>query len=183
MKTLSVEPGDLRSANGRDRMDLRYLKKLLNLVAESGVDVLEIEEEGTKIHIAKHKNNSIAAHEPVATITTGNPPVATTVAFPQPVPPDGARPAEVQTTPKPEVKHHEIRSPIVGTFYRAPAPDADAFVEVGQMVQVGTVLCIVEAMKLMNEIESDLSGRVAKVVVENGQPVEYNQLLFLIEPV
>jgi acetyl-CoA carboxylase biotin carboxyl carrier protein len=164
-------------------MDLRYLKKLLNLVAESGVDVLEIEEEGTKIHIAKHKNNSISTHEPVATITSGNPPVTTTFAPSQPAVPDGGRPTEVLVAPKPEVKYHEIRSPIVGTFYRAPAPDADPFVEVGQMVQVGTVLCIVEAMKLMNEIESDVSGRVAKVVVENGQPVEYNQVLFLIEPV
>jgi len=164
-------------------MDLRYLKKLLNLVAESGVDVLEIEEEGTRIHIAKHKNNSISTHEPVATITSGNPPVTTTYASPQPAGLDGARPAEVPATPKPEVKHHEIRSPIVGTFYRAPAPDADPFVEVGQMVQAGTVLCIVEAMKLMNEIESDVSGRVAKIVVENGQPVEYNQILFLLEPV
>lgn len=164
-------------------MDLRYLKKLLTLVAQSGVDVLEIEEEGTKIHIAKHKNNSIGTHEPVATITTGNPPVATTVALAQPGPQDAGRPAEVQAAPRPEVKHHEVRSPIVGTFYRAPAPDADPFVEVGQMVQVGTVLCIVEAMKLMNEIECDMSGRVAKIAVENGQPVEYNQVLFLIEPV
>jgi acetyl-CoA carboxylase biotin carboxyl carrier protein len=164
-------------------MDLRYVRKLLNLVAESGVDVLEIEEEGTKIHIAKHKNNSISTHEPVATVTTGNPPVATTVVLPQPIPPEGAGPAEVRAAPSPAVTHHEIRSPIVGTFYRAPAPDADPFVEIGQMVQAGTVLCIIEAMKLMNEIESDVSGRVARIVVENGQPVEYNQVLFLIEPV
>jgi len=179
MKAPMTQPGDLRSSNGRDRMDLRYIKKLLTLVAESGVDVLEIEEEGTKIHIAKHKNNSVSNHIPVATITTGNPPVTTTFASPRPTPSDVGSPAEVQLAAKPEVKHHEIRSPIVGTFYRAPAPDADPFVEVGQMVQVGTVLCIVEAMKLMNEIESDVSGRVAKIVVENGQPVEYNQVLFL----
>lgn len=164
-------------------MDLRYIRKLLDFVAESGVDVLEIEEEGTKIRIAKHKNNSIATLEPVATITTGNPPIATTVALNQRSPQNGAPGAEVQATPGAEVKGHEIRSPIVGTFYRAPAPDADPFVEVGQMVQAGTVLCIVEAMKLMNEIECDVSGRVGKIVVENGQPVEYNQVLFLIEPV
>jgi acetyl-CoA carboxylase biotin carboxyl carrier protein len=183
MKTVATQPVDLLSRNGRDRMDLRYVRKLLNLVAESGVDVLEIEEEGAKIHIAKHKNNSIPTHEPVATITTGNPPVTTTVTLAQPVPPEGDSPVEVQAAPSLAVKHHEIRSPIVGTFYRAPAPDADPFVEVGQIVQAGTVLCIIEAMKLMNEIESEISGRVAKIVAENGQPVEYNQLLFLIEPV
>ena len=83
----------------------------------------------------------------------------------------------------PEIKYHEIKSPIVGTFYRAPAPDAEQYVEVGQAVQDKTVLCIIEAMKLMNEIESDVSGRIVKVLVENGQPVEYNQTLFLIEPV
>jgi acetyl-CoA carboxylase biotin carboxyl carrier protein len=76
---------------------------------------------------------------------------------------------------------HEVKSPIVGTFYRAPAPDADMYIQVGQMVQAGTVLCIVEAMKLMNEIESDTDGRIVKICVENGQPVEYNQTLFHIE--
>jgi acetyl-CoA carboxylase biotin carboxyl carrier protein len=76
---------------------------------------------------------------------------------------------------------HEVRSPIVGTFYRAPAPDAEPYVEVGQEVSVGSVLCIVEAMKLMNEIESDLNGRIAQILVENGKPVEYNQVLFMIE--
>ena len=82
----------------------------------------------------------------------------------------------------PEKNFHEIKSPIVGTFYRAPAPDADSYVEVGEVVQPKTVLCIIEAMKLMNEIESDFSGRIVKILVENGQPVEYNQVLFHIEP-
>ncbi|GBD89327.1 biotin carboxyl carrier protein of acetyl-CoA carboxylase [bacterium BMS3Abin04] len=76
---------------------------------------------------------------------------------------------------------HEIRSPIVGTFYRAPAPDADTYVQVGDRLSEGSVLCIVEAMKLMNEIESDVSGKVVKILVENATPVEYNQPLFLIE--
>ena len=76
---------------------------------------------------------------------------------------------------------YEIKSPIVGTFYRAPAPDADAYVQVGDSVSVGTVLCIVEAMKLMNEIECDVSGKIVKILAENGKPVEYNQPLFLIE--
>ena len=164
-------------------MDLRYLKKLLNLVAESGVDVLEIEEEGIKIHIAKHKNNSIATHQPVATVTSGAPPATTVLTIPTPTLSESKVAPELPVTTKAEAKYHEIKSPIVGTFYRAPAPDADPFVEVGQMVQVGTVLCIVEAMKLMNEIESDVAGRVGKIMVENGQPVEYNQVLFLIEPI
>jgi acetyl-CoA carboxylase biotin carboxyl carrier protein len=89
-------------------------------------------------------------------------------------------PVEEKAVEKP-LNLHEIRSPIVGTFYRAPAPDADAYVNIGDMVSSGTVLCIVEAMKLMNEIESDVSGKIVKILVENGKPVEYNQPLFLIE--
>ncbi len=81
----------------------------------------------------------------------------------------------------PNSQYHEVRSPIVGTFYRAPAPDAEPYIEVGQSVKVGSVLCIVEAMKLMNEIESDCDGTVVKIIAENGKPVEYNQILFLIE--
>ena len=96
--------------------------------------------------------------------------------------------AELKVEEKPEkvnetipINAHEIRSPIVGTFYRAPSPDSDNFVEVGNMVSPGSVLCIVEAMKLMNEIEADVSGKIIKILVENGKPVEYNQPLFLIE--
>jgi acetyl-CoA carboxylase biotin carboxyl carrier protein len=77
---------------------------------------------------------------------------------------------------------HEVNSPIVGTFYRAPAPDADSYVQIGDIVSAGQVLCIIEAMKLMNEIESDVGGKIVKVLAENGKPVEYNQPLFLIEP-
>jgi acetyl-CoA carboxylase biotin carboxyl carrier protein len=79
------------------------------------------------------------------------------------------------------LQYHEVRSPIVGTFYCAPAPDAEPYVEIGQSVKTGSVLCIVEAMKLMNEIESDCDGTVVKIIAENGKPVEYNQILFLIE--
>ncbi len=184
MRTTVADPGDLLSTHGRDRMNLRYLKKLMNLLAESGVDVLEIEEEGTKIHIAKNKNNSIAAYQQLTAGSPGNPPATTLVTLPHSIPTEVPVAAvETPVAVKPEVKYHEIKSPIVGTFYRAPAPDADPFVEVGQMVQVGTVLCIVEAMKLMNEIESDVAGRVVKISVESGQPVEYNQALFLIEPI
>jgi acetyl-CoA carboxylase biotin carboxyl carrier protein len=159
-------------------MDLQYIKKLVRLVEQSGVDEIELEEGGTTIRIVKHTNAvSVASLTP-------------TQQFGQV--PASAQQRSITETPaieeksppaKPEVKYHEIKSPIVGTFYRAPAPDADSYVQVGQVIQSGTVLCIIEAMKLMNEIESDVAGRIIKIAIENGQPVEYNQLLFLIEPI
>ena len=155
-------------------MDLTYLKKLVRILEQSGVDEIEIAEEGLKIRVARHPHiNSIPTS------------VAGVHAVPvMPVSPTGHSPqASVPVSEAtPEVQYHEIKSPIVGTFYRAPAPDADSYVEVGQTIQVKSVLCIIEAMKLMNEIESDVSGRIVKILVENGQPVEYNQTLFLIEP-
>lgn len=165
-------------------MDLSYLRKLVKLVDESGVDELEIEEEGTRVRIAKSKSNSVlqmppgftsqyilqqpTAYQPNVQVTTPSQPSSVT-----------EKDSLHETTEK---KYHEVRSPIVGTFYRAPAPNADPYVEIGSNVQVGTVLCIIEAMKLMNEIESDVAGRVVKICVENGQPVEYNQCLFMIDP-
>ncbi len=146
-------------------MDLSYLKKVIKLIEKSDVDEIEIEEEGKKIRVAKHRNSQIPVTSP--------PIQPSNVASPTPL---AAQPAA-----KPETKFHEVRSPIVGTFYRAPAPDAEPYVEVGQEISAGAVLCIVEAMKLMNEIESDVNGRIAQILVENGKPVEYNQILFLIE--
>jgi len=151
-------------------MDLAYLKKLVRIVEHSGVDEIEVEEEGLRIRIARNPHtNSVGIHSAV-------PAPAMQVAAQAPAAPAPA--AE-----KPEAKYHEVKSPIVGTFYRAPAPDADSYVEIGQTVQPKTVLCIIEAMKLMNEIESDVGGKVVKILVENGKPVEYNQPLFLIEPI
>ena len=152
-------------------MDLAYLKKLVKIVEQSRVDEIEVEEEGLRIRVARnsHTNSSIAH---------------TTTPPPAPSPPNAVDTAVTPAVPVvPEVKYHEVKSPIVGTFYRAPAPDADEYVQVGQTVQPKTVLCIIEAMKLMNEIECDVAGRIVKILVENGQPVEYNQILFLIEPV
>ena len=149
-------------------MELGYLKKLIRLLEQSAVDEIEVEEEGTKIRISKHSAGAAVVYP-------------SQVAQPLTQPPTPA--AESSPPPKPEAKYHEVKSPIVGTFYRAPAPDADPYVEVGQAVQSGTVLCIIEAMKLMNEIECDVAGRIVKIGVENGQPVEYNQTLFFIEPV
>jgi acetyl-CoA carboxylase biotin carboxyl carrier protein len=160
-------------------MDLAYVKKVIKLIEKSEVDEIEIEEEGKKIRVAKHKNSQpmyvaqLASQGPMAVPQSQQ-------ALPSPAPGSAAVP-QASSTAKPETKYHEVRSPIVGTFYRAPAPDAEVYVEIGQTVSVGSVLCIVEAMKLMNEIESDVSGRIAQVLVENGKPVEYNQVLFLIE--
>ena len=155
-------------------MDLDLIKKLVKIVDTSGVTDLEIEEGDLKIKIAKKIRNA-------QVITQAQIPVAAaqTVLSPS----SSAGEAAKQTTDAeiPAANLHEIKSPIVGTFYRAPAPDADAYVQVGSVVSPGSVLCIVEAMKLMNEIESDISGKVIKILVENGKPVEYNQPLFLIE--
>jgi acetyl-CoA carboxylase biotin carboxyl carrier protein len=155
-------------------MDLSYVKKIIKLVEHSEIDELELEEEGKKIRVARNRKVEIVSQAPYA--VPAAPPAAV-----QP----GSAPAESH---KPAAagaengkQYHEVRSPIVGTFYRAPAPDAEVYTEVGQSVKVGTVLCIVEAMKLMNEIESDADGTVVKILVENGKPVEYNQPLFLIE--
>lgn len=157
-------------------MELGYLKKLIRLLEQSKVDEIEVEEEGIKIRISKHSAGSAVVYpSQLAPPPTQLPP-------PQ-HPQQDAPGAESAVPAKPEVKYHEVKSPIVGTFYRAPAPDADPYIQVGQAVQAGTVLCIIEAMKLMNEIECDVAGRIVKIAVENGQPVEYNQTLFFIEPV
>ncbi len=149
-------------------MDIQNIKKLMRLLERSSVDEIEVEEEGVRIRIARRGgNNSVAQH---VQVVDAHPSI-----------PGAAVPASAPAA-SPQIAYHEIKSPIVGTFYRAPAPDADPYVEVGQTIQNKTVLCIIEAMKLMNEIESDVSGRIVKILVENGQPVEYNQTLFLIEP-
>jgi acetyl-CoA carboxylase biotin carboxyl carrier protein len=155
-------------------MDLSYIKKIIRLVENSNVDEVEIEEEGKKIRVAKNKN-SVATYQAPTYAAPAQP-------VPQPTAPvQPSQPAETPAPAKAEKKHHEIKSPIVGTFYRAPAPDADPFVEVGDEVKPGQTLCIIEAMKLMNEIESDVAGKVVAILVENGKPVEYNQILFHIE--
>ncbi|MCX8051007.1 MAG: acetyl-CoA carboxylase biotin carboxyl carrier protein [Chlorobi bacterium] len=160
-------------------MDLNYLRRLLKLFDESTLTELTIEEEGVTVHLARHTGNS---SQPVMLQPMAMPqPIAAPAPAPQPATPVET-PAE-KSAPSPPVssqKTHTIVSPIVGTFYRAPAPDADPFVKVGDRVVPGQTLCIVEAMKLMNEIESDVSGTVVKILVENGQPVEYNQPLFEI---
>jgi len=151
-------------------MDLNLIKKLVKIVDTSEITDLEIEENGLRVKIAKKLRGTQTFTQPQI--------LANSSAFPEQV--SSKVPVEEKAVEKPS-NLHEIRSPIVGTFYRAPAPDADAYVNVGDLVSPGAVLCIVEAMKLMNEIESDVSGKIVKILAENGRPVEYNQPLFLIE--
>ena len=147
-------------------MDLRKLKKLIDLVEESGIAELEITEGEEKVRISKG--------------ATGTPMMMQAPQFmhaPAAAAPATAAPAEAAPA---EPEGHVVRSPMVGTFYRAPSPGAKAFVEVGQSVSNGDTLCIIEAMKLLNEIEADQGGVIKAILVENGQPVEYGEPLFVI---
>ncbi len=166
-------------------MDLTYLRKLIKILDQSNMTEMEIEEEGIKLRLAKQTNSKAEGlHGQVMPFYQMPAPMPQQQQLPaaqqQPETPAAEKTEEKKA--EPSVTYHEVRSPIVGTFYRAPAPDADSYVEVGQEVEPGTVLCIVEAMKLMNEIECDVKGKIVKIMVENAQPVEYNQTLFLIEP-
>jgi len=154
-------------------MDLNLIRKLVKIVDTSGITDLEIEEDGLRIKVAKKIRNNQVNSQPQMVVQTES-------VAPTPAVTEAKVPGEKSEEPTGNI--HEINSPIVGTFYRAPAPDADPYVQVGDSVSPGTVLCVVEAMKLMNEIESDVSGKVVKILVENGKPVEYNQPLFFIEP-
>ena len=151
-------------------MDLRKLKKLIDLVQESGIAELEITEGEEKVKIVKG-GVVVAAAAPA--------PVASHPA-PAPAPMGGVPAAAPAAEPEPGSEGHVVKAPMVGTFYRSASPDAKPFVEVGQAVKEGDTICIIEAMKLMNEIEADASGVVKAILVENGQPVEYGQALFIL---
>ena len=152
-------------------MDLRKLKKLIDLVQESGIAELEITEGEERVRIAK--GATPVAVPAVAAVH------ATPVAMPAPV--AAAPAAAVAATPaEAQPEGHVVKAPMVGTFYRSPSPDAKPFVEAGQPIKQGETICIIEAMKLMNEIECDAAGIVKAILVENGQPVEYGQPLFII---
>ena len=150
-------------------MDLRKLKTLIELVESSGIAELEIEEGEERVRITR-----AVASSPGSTIVPVALPTGTASA-PGPVPVTAPAPSEPV-----ESEGHQVKSPMVGTFYRSASPGAKPFVEVGDSVQVGDTLCIIEAMKLMNEIESDKAGIVKQVLVENGQPVEFGQPLVVI---
>jgi len=151
-------------------MDLRKLKKLIDLVQESGITELEVTEGEERVRI---RSGSAPEVSPV-----GSPGLATTQAMPVLAQP-GAPAAEPEPPSVPA--GHVVKSPMVGTFYRAGAPGSKAFAEVGDTVKAGQTICIIEAMKLMNEIECDKDGVVKSILVENGQPVEYGEPLFVIE--
>ena len=151
-------------------MDLRKLKKLIDLVEESGIAEIEVTEGEEKVRITR----SLAAPQPVYAAAPAVA-AAPAPAAPAPVAAVGAPAAPARDLSKAQT------SPMVGTFYRAPGPNAPVFVEVGQSVNVGDTLCIIEAMKLMNEIEAERSGVVKEILVENGQPVEFGEPLFIIE--
>lgn len=152
-------------------MDLRKLKKLIDLVQESGISELEITEGEEKVRIAKH----MVASVPGAYVTqTPQQLIAPPVS-------GNTLPAEASPSSPELPEGHIVKSPMVGTFYRASAPGAKPFADVGLVVAEGDPLCIIEAMKLMNEIESDASGTIKAILVENGQPVEYGQPLFIID--
>lgn len=152
-------------------MDFNFIKRLVKLFDESSITELEVEEAGQRIKISKRQKINYGTHPQYVA-----------------VPPEHSA-ASIQTKSDTVVsekdttlaKTHEIHSPIVGTFYRAPSPEAEPYVKVGDIVSPGTILCVIEAMKLMNEIECDVAGKVVKVLIDNAKPVEYNQTLFLIE--
>ena len=155
-------------------MDLRKVKTLIDLVQQSGIAELEITEGEEKVRISR----GVTGAQPGPVVTHV---VAPAPSGPAPAPAVGgapAAPAEVEAAPAPE--GHVIRSPMVGTFYRASGPGAKPFVEIGQTVKAGDTLCIIEAMKLLNEIEADQDGTVKAILVENGQPVEYGEPLFIL---
>ncbi len=152
-------------------MDIRKVKKLIELLEESGIDELEIREGEESVRISRHSKQVAAA--PVYAAPAP-------VAAPAPAAAPAAPAAAAAEAAPAKLNGHVVRSPMVGTFYRAASPTSPNFVEVGQTVKKGDVLCIVEAMKMMNHIEADASGVIESILVENGQPVEYDQPLFTI---
>ena len=160
--------------SGGDRaggFELAELRRLIRLVQRTGIGEIELSNGGRTVRIAAQGTAAPSSSSPVG-------------AAPAAAQAPGATPGAAAPSGSPAGTGNQlaITSPMVGTFYRAPAPDADPYIEVGDTVEVGQTVCIVEAMKLMNEIESEVRGRVAKILVENAQPVEFGQKLFLVEP-
>ena len=155
-------------------MDLRKIKTLIELVEQSGISELEVREGEESVRINRHSPQPPAPVQYVAA------PAPAAAAAPAGAPAAAAAAAAPVAAAKPD-NRHIVRAPMVGTFYRAPSPGAKAFVELGQTVKAGQVLCIIEAMKMLNQIEADKAGVIAEVLVENEKPVEFDQPLFVIE--
>lgn len=148
-------------------MDIRKIKKLIELIEDSDIAEIEINEGEESVRLSR---------------TSSAAPLAFAAPVAAPPPAVAAAPAETAVSNEPEqISGHVIHSPMVGTFYRSASPGAKPFVEVGQSISTGQTMCIIEAMKILNQIESDTSGTVTQILVENGEPVEYNQPLFVIE--
>lgn len=153
-------------------MDLRKLKKLIDLVEESGISELELTEGEEKVRISRNLPNTMQG-----VMHYAQPHIAQPMqTAPQPAP--ASQPTA--ETAEPAIEGHIVKSPMVGTFYRSPSPEANSFVEIGSSVAIGDTICIIEAMKLLNEIEADHAGVIKKILVESGQPVEYGEPLFII---
>lgn len=159
-------------------MNDTYIKKLIKLVEDSKIESLEVSSWGRKVRIVQRLGASANGHSSLQPVIHEFTPQASPAA--------AVKQAALPPTPALETEENgklvPIKSPMVGTFYTSPAPDADPYVALNQKINVGQVVCIVEAMKLMNEIESEVSGRIAKTLVQNAEPVEFGQTLFLIEP-
>lgn len=153
-------------------MDIRKVKKLIELLEESGVAEIEIKEGEESVRISRHGAGAVTTYVQAA------PAAAPAAPAPAAAPPAAKAVEEADAGPRPDTA---VTAPMVGTFYGSPAPGAKAFVEVGSEVKVGQTLCIIEAMKMMNQIESDKAGKVVSVLVKNGDPVEFGQPLFIIE--
>jgi acetyl-CoA carboxylase biotin carboxyl carrier protein len=154
-------------------MDIRKIKKLIELLEESGIAEIEIKEGEEAVRISRMPTGANAA--PLHHLA--HVPMAAPVEMPKAI---AAAPAEA-AAPKPRPNEHVITAPMVGTFYGSPSPGAKAFIEIGDEVKVGQVLCIIEAMKMMNQIEADKAGRVTSIMARNGDPVEFGQPLFVVE--
>jgi acetyl-CoA carboxylase biotin carboxyl carrier protein len=154
-------------------MDIRKVKKLIELLEESGISELEISEGEESVRISRHQRVAMPPPAPMAAYV------------PQPAPPAApaapAAPATSAGEHKPRDDEHTVTSPMVGTYYSASTPGSKPFVEIGMEIKVGQILCIIEAMKMMNQIESDKAGRVTAILAKNGEPVEFGQPLFIIE--
>ncbi len=161
-------------------IDLEFLERLIEAIDESSLDSIEIERGGTRVRLAKTPPTAAAPAAPAPMAAPQPAPAAQPAAAPAPTP--GADAPEPADAPADTSNLVDVTSPMVGTFYRAPAPDAPPYVETGAKISDGDTLCIIEAMKLMNELEAEVSGTIREILVEDAQPVEYGQVLFRVEP-
>jgi acetyl-CoA carboxylase biotin carboxyl carrier protein len=159
-------------------MDIRKIKKLIELLEESGIAEIEIKEGEEALRISRMPTGTATGHQApqlahLAPLAAGAGAAAASAS--------AALPAAESAAPKPKPNEHVITAPMVGTFYASPSPGAKAFVEIGDEIKAGQVLCIIEAMKMMNQIEADRAGRITSVMAQNGDPVEFGQPLFVVE--